>query len=180
MVAGGEVMKEWLSIVELAEKTSIPDTTIRRYISKFPDFFIHKGGSRSKRYEDTAIKVLVRIKNLFDEGYETDLVESKLKNEFALIIDDNRVDEKTDTAVLATSADLLEIKEALAEQKQFNKLLIEKLSNQETYIKESLEKRDRLLMESLRIIQEDKKARAEVAVTHEKPGFFRRIFSSNK
>jgi DNA-binding transcriptional MerR regulator len=180
MVVGGEVMKDWLSIVELAEKTSIPDTTIRRYISKFPDFFIHKGGSRSKRYEDTAIKVLVRIKNLFDEGYETDLVESKLKNEFALIIDDNRRAEKNDTAVLATAADLLEIKEALAEQKEFNKLLIEKLSIQETYIKESLEKRDRLLMESLRIIQEDKKAQAEVAAAYKKPGFFQRIFGGTK
>jgi DNA-binding transcriptional MerR regulator len=174
-------MKEWLSIIELAEETNIPDTTIRRYISKFPDFFTYKGGTRSKRYEDTAIKVLVRIKNLFDEGYETDLVESELKNEFPLIIDGNRLTEKTTVkAVLATSADLLEIKEALIEQKEFNKLLIEKLSNQDAYIKESLEKRDRLLMESLRILQEDKKAQAEVAAAHKKTGFFQRIFGGTK
>jgi DNA-binding transcriptional MerR regulator len=172
-----KLMKKWLSIIELAEETNIPDTTIRRYISKFPDFFTYKGGTRAKRYEDTAIKVLVRIKNLFDEGYETDLVESTLKNEFAVIIDDNRVTEKnTVKTVLTTAEDLFDIKQALVEQKAFNELLIERLSNQEAYIKESLEKRDRLLMDSLRAIQEERKAQIEVAAEKERPGFFRRVF----
>jgi DNA-binding transcriptional MerR regulator len=171
-------MKKWLSIIELAEETNIPDTTIRRYISKFPHFFSYKGGTRAKRYENTSIKVLVRIKNLFDEGYETDLVESTLKNEFALIIDNNHATEKKAVnPVLATAEDLLQIKKALVEQREFNELLIQKLNNQETYIKESLERRDRLLVDSLRAIQEERKAELEIAVQKERPGFFKRLFS---
>ncbi|SFD03406.1 Protein of unknown function [Bacillus sp. OV322] len=176
-------MKEWFSIIELAEKTNIPDTTVRRYISKFPNFFTHKGGSRSRRYEDTAVQVLVRIKNLFDEGYETDQVDSKLRNEFAVIIDDNNVvenDERVVTPTLATFEDMLEIKKALADQMEFNKLLLEKLNNQENYIKESLDKRDRQLMESLRTIQEEKKALVEVAASKDKPSFFQRLFGGSK
>lgn len=40
-----------------------------------------KGGNRSKLHKDTSIKILVRIKSLYGEGYETDQFKGKLKNE---------------------------------------------------------------------------------------------------
>lgn len=175
-------MKEWLSINQLAEQTLIPDTTIRRYIVKFPDYFQHKGGSRSKRYEDTAIKVLIRIKSLYDEGLETEQVDGFLKSEFPLVIDGDKVEDKTlekaQLPMLATAEDMTEIKEALNEQMKFNKLLLEKLSVQERYIKESLEKRDQLLIESIRAVQEEKKAILETASEKEnRLSFFQRLFN---
>lgn len=151
-------MKEWFTITELAEKTNIPDTTIRRYIQKFPDFFHFKGGSRSKRYEEISIKILVRIKNLFDGGFETDQVDATLRSEFPMVVDGDKQEEKeTKTPALATAEDIAEIKEALKAQAEFNKRLVEKLDNQERYIKESIEKRDHLLVESIRQFQEEKK-----------------------
>lgn len=172
-------MKEWFTITELAEKTSIPDTTIRRYIQKFNEFFPHKGGSRSRRYEEVSVKILVRIKNLFDSGYETDQVDATLRNEFPMVVDGDKQEVMEFTPTLATAEDINEIKEALKQQNEFNQLLLEKLESQERYIKESLEKRDQVLMESLRTMQEDKKLLLEVAAAHEeekKKGFFAKLF----
>lgn len=179
---GGSKMRQWLTITELAEQTNIPDTTIRRYIAKFPDFFTFKGGSRSRRYEDTAIKVLVRIKNLYDAGYETDQVDAFLRKEFAVIIDGDKEVEDNDkaTPTLATAEDIADIKQALQQQQKFNKQLLEKLEQQERYIKESLERRDRQLMESLKIMQEERKALIEAATSKEKSSFWSRLFGGKR
>lgn len=174
-------MKEWLNINELAEQTNIPDTTIRRYISKFSTFFIHKGGARSRRYEDKAVKVLIRIKQLYDEGHESEEVDNVLRREFAVVIDGDKGEElfeKSSTPALATAEDMAEIKEALKQQQEFNKLLIEKLAEQERYIKEVLENQDQLLLESVKVIQEQKSL-LESATTTEKVSFFKKLFMKN-
>lgn len=178
-------MKEWLNINELSEQTLIPDTTVRRYIQKFPDFFTYKGGSRSRRYESSGIKVLKRIKNLYDQGYETDQVDEVLRQEFPVIVDGDTVADNTEkayTPTLATVEDVAEIKDALKEQREFNKLLLEKLDNQERYIKESIEKRDQVLMETMRVMQEERKAIQETASTkeEEKLSFWGKLFKKDK
>ena len=174
-------MKEWLNINQLAEHTNIPDTTIRRYITKFSTFFIHKGGARSRRYEDKAVKVLIRIKQLYDEGHESDEVDNVLRREFAMVIDGDKAEEsfeKSSTPALATAEDMAEIKEALKQQQEFNKLLIEKLAEQERYIKEILDNQDQLLSESVKLIQEQKSV-LESATTTENVPFFKRWFKKN-
>ena len=176
---GGKV-KKYLTIMELEEQTNIPGTTIRRYIQKFPDFFVAMGGNRGKRYDEMAIKVLARIKNLFDNGYETDGVDSIIRNEFPIVVDSDKdeKDKENNKLNLATAEDIAEIKEALKEQQQFNKVLLEKLDHQEKYIKESIEKRDQILMESLRNMQEGKQK--ELAATTEetpKKSWWNRFFS---
>ncbi|WP_083256294.1 hypothetical protein [Domibacillus iocasae] len=50
------------------------------------------------------------------------------------------------------------IMERLERQDQFNQALVMKLEEQQHYIKESLNKRDQLLLESLKASQEAKKA----------------------
>ena len=54
--------------------------------------------------------------------------------------------------------DLSSIMERLERQEQFNQALVRKLDEQQHYIKESLNKRDQLLLESLKNTQEAKKA----------------------
>ncbi|MFS0621776.1 MerR family transcriptional regulator [Priestia megaterium] len=185
-------MKEWLTIKELSEKTGIPDPTIRRYIDKFGNFFTYKGGSRSKRYEEVAVKILIRIKSLYGDGYETDRIDSILRREFAVTISDDGMTKDENTAAtptLATGEDILEIKKALEEQREFNrqqqefnKTLIEKLNHQEAYIKESLQKRDKQFMEHIRDMQEERKVFLETAASLEKSkderklSFFEKLF----
>lgn len=178
-------MKEWYSITELAEKTEIPEPTLRRYINKFQPYFISKGGSRAKKYDPSAIDILKRIKKLFDAGYETAGVAEVIRHEFPVITNDNNDSEIAGNPLvptLATSDDVMEIKQALAEQREFNKLLLQKLADQERFIKESLEQRDQVLLEKLAEkeqgkVTEEESATPPVAKTEEpKKGFFKRFF----
>jgi DNA-binding transcriptional MerR regulator len=164
-------MKEWFNITELAERTSIPESSIRRYIAKFPDFFMSKGGTRSKRYEDTSIKILIRIKNLFDSGFETEQVDLTLRKEFPMVVDGDEVEEKSATPMIPTVEDVAEIKQALKDQAEFNKALIEEL-------KHLGEKLEQSKVETLRTMMEERKALIEVAAAQQeqKKGWLARLF----
>lgn len=61
-------------------------------------------------------------------------------------------------------------------------MLLKKLDEQNRYIKESLEKRDRQLMESLTQSLEIRQARIEAAITEKETqkGFFSRLFSKKE
>lgn len=176
------MLKEYYSITELAEKTQIAESTARRYIANFPDFFMVQGGARSRRLESTAIKVLLRIKQLFDNGYETSQVDATLRNEFPMFVEGNKPEESEKKApALATAEDMQEVKEVLKQQQEFNKLLMQKLEQQERYIKDSLESRDKQLMEALNTMQEERKALTEPAASkepEEKPSFFKKWFGN--
>ena len=132
-------MKEWLSINELATKTGIPDTTIRRYIAKFNDFFVADGGSRSKRYDSSGIQVLIQIKDLYDKGLETEQVANELLNDFPIVMKDALGDGSTNKLpALATSDEISDVKNALVELKLSNDKLFEALKERD----ELLAKRD--------------------------------------
>jgi DNA-binding transcriptional MerR regulator len=167
-VKGGGVLQEWLNISELAERTHIPETSIRRYITKFPDFFISKGGTRSRRYENSAVKILLRIKTLFDSGYESEEVSLTLRKEFPRLMEGDHQKKESVIPAMPTAEDISEIKEALNEQREFNKLLLQKLEQQERYIKESLENHDSKLIET--------KPAATTVDEGQKKGFWARLF----
>ena len=154
---------KWLSINELAKQTGIPDTTVRRYIAKHSDFFKSKGGTRSKRYEATAVSLLLEIKKLYDEGMETEQVFVAVRGKYPLIQDSEK---PIEPPALATGEDMAFIKSALLEQQAFNKALVERLEQQDRYIKESLEARDAMLIESMRLTLESKK----------QPSFLQKLF----
>lgn len=167
-------MKEWLTINELSERTGIPDSTIRRYITKFSDFFVVKGGNRSKRYEDTAVEVLLRIKDLYDKGYETEQTYNALLKVFPQIIDPEETEESSSLPALATSDDIIEIKQMLKAQQEFSNRLLDRLSKQEEYIRNSLERRDQRLMQAITDSMNERKLLLESK--QEDKSFWQRLF----
>ncbi|PER06831.1 hypothetical protein CN477_06095, partial [Bacillus cereus] len=60
---------------------------------------------------------------------------------------------------------LTEMQEKLDQQQEFNQLLLDRLDHQQKYIEDRLENRDRMLMESIRQLQDEKQARLKVAAT---------------
>lgn len=54
------------------------------------------------------------------------------------------------------------------------------LLSQQRYIEERIEERDRKLIESIRLLQEQKQALLETSATKGKKGFFARLFSKEK
>lgn len=176
-------MQEWYSILELAEKTGISEPSLRRYITKFHPYFMSKGGNRAKKYHSTAIDILLRIKKLYDAGYETSGLAEIIKNEFPVIVSDDE-DEKTkgilSVPALATGEEVAELKKVLfevnqklAKQEEFNTLLIQKLEDQNRFIKESLENKAPLFLEKK--MDEEEAAKP---VEESKKGFWNRLFKS--
>jgi hypothetical protein len=64
-------------------------------------------------------------------------------------------------------------------QQEFNQALVQKPDEQQTYIDDKLEARDRQLMQALRETQEAKKLmqQEKAEQTEKKKGFFSRLFS---
>ncbi|MGM0875621.1 MAG: DUF3967 domain-containing protein [Bacillota bacterium] len=65
------------------------------------------------------------------------------------------------------------------QQERFNKVLLDKLDQQQKYIEERFNKRDETLIQSLREVQETRKliAAAKEKEEESKKGFFQRLFS---
>ncbi|MDJ0333562.1 MerR family transcriptional regulator [Planococcus sp. S3-L1] len=173
--------EEWFSVIELAEKTGIAEPSLRRYITKFHPYFISKGGNRAKKYDASAINLLLRIKTLYNAGYETIGVLEIIRQEFPMTINDPKhVDTTGNPTVsgLATTEDVAKLKnllndmnEKLVKQEEFNTLLIQKLENQNLFIKDTLKNKTPLLLEKVAIEEEVKKP-AEKS----KKGFWNRFF----
>jgi Protein of unknown function (DUF3967) len=75
--------------------------------------------------------------------------------------------------------DIKELKALVMEQNDLIKNLVARMDQQQKYIDQRLEKRDRKLMESLKESQEERKALLQIAVAQEeekKKGFFARLF----
>ncbi len=175
------IVEQWYTVGELAEKTGIAEPTLRRYITKFHPYFISKGGNRAKKYEAAAIPILGRIKALYDAGYETTGLAEVIRREFPVIINDNKRDETEEShsaRALATTEDVTELKKVLTEvnqklakQEEFNVLLIQKLEDQNRFIKEALENPPPLFLEKKTDEEEAAKPAKEL-----KKGFWSRLF----
>jgi DNA-binding transcriptional MerR regulator len=177
---------EWLSVSDISGKVGIPVETIRRYIRSHG---VHmKVKKVHKRYviHNDSVTVFKQIRELYADGKNVEEVEKALSSRgIAMTVTVKNDDDEPMTVNVADELKqinkaLEEQNKACEEQKEFNKLLLEKLEQQERYIKESLENRDRALMESIRTIQEEKQARIETGASSEKEekkkGFFTRLF----
>ena len=153
-------MSKYLTIAEMAEQADIPNSTCRRYLTSFEEFFLLKGGSRLKKYEANAIEILIRIQNLYEDGMDTNEIHSILVREFPIVVNgDEQREVREKASALATNEDIAEIKQALVDQKQFNKKLLEQLEQQNLYYEKKFEelKGDRDFIGSLRNSMEQRK-----------------------
>lgn len=82
---GGDVV-EWLTIGELARKTGMPETTIRRYINLFNGFMQEKSFGRSKKYPGEVVVVLEQIYSLYGQGKGTDEIHDMLQQTIPQVI----------------------------------------------------------------------------------------------
>ena len=74
-------MVNLLSAGMIAHETKIPETTIRRYVSTFDDFFMSKQIGRAIKYSPASVKLVKKINSLYGEGYSTDNIRTMLSQE---------------------------------------------------------------------------------------------------
>jgi excisionase family DNA binding protein len=166
---------EWITVSEASEKLNIPVETIRRYIrSHSVHLKVKKQGKKYLLHNDS-MTVIKQIRAFYDRSMTVDEVEENLSaSGFPMTI---TVKNENDEAMTIRVADeLQEIKKALDEQKDFNNKLLEKLNEQNEYIKESLEQRDQRLLSSIRDIQKTKLETAATQQKQDNKGFFARLF----
>lgn len=169
---------EWMTVSEVSEKVNIPVETIRRYIRSHSVHLRAKKLGKKYFIHDESMTVIKQIRGLYEQGKNIDEVEEALSaSGVAMTITVKSDDDDSMTVYVAD--ELQEIKRALQEQKQFNESLLKKLDeqsehlqSQQAYIKESLERRDKQLTESMRMFQEN---RMQLASTKQK-SFWGRLF----
>ncbi len=78
-------MIKYLSIPKIALAVDVNENTIRRYIKRFPAYFVDTQiESRIIKYNPAAINILKDIKNWYqDKGYDRDTIREKLKLKYS-------------------------------------------------------------------------------------------------
>ena len=179
-------MTKWLSVKELSEETNIPTSTIRRYIDKFEDFFIQKEDHRPKQYEAAAATVLLKIKQLYDEGCQAEEINEALQKEFSLTTSEDQAavsldEDKEDTAEAADQPEADDQQPTPPEQP------VQPSPQQEPDTKQILQEKDKQLIQSLRkslreqqAISELVEASKESSVVGKKRSILKRLFQRKK
>jgi DNA-binding transcriptional MerR regulator len=178
-------MTKWLSVKELSEETSIPTSTIRRYIDKFQYFFIQKEDHRPKQYEAAAATVLLKIKQLYDEGCQAEEINEALQKEFSLTTSEDQaavsLEEAEDKENTENTAEAADQQPTPPEQP------VQPSPQQEPDTKQILQEKDKQLIQSLRkslreqqAISELVEASKESSVVGKKRSILNRLFKRKK
>lgn len=156
-------MEKWHSVSQLNNETGVPETTIRRYLNNFSEYFRAERIGRGMKYHPDSVAILKRIYSLYNDDYETPEIQRLLDMEFAINVEDQ---EETETTTQPPVVSLeREFEEFKQQQQEFNKQLLKQLQEQQNYINNSIESRDQKLMQALNEIRETKK---QIATTEEK------------
>lgn len=132
MVIGGENLEELLSVSDLSIQTGISETSIYRYLNDFNEFIVVKGGGRGRKYEKSVIKLVIRAKQLLEEGHTKQDVRRILNIEFPRVIeiDDTGSEELATVSPLITTEDLNKFEEKFANMNKAVEILVQVLHEQ--------------------------------------------------
>lgn len=184
-------MEKWYSVAELAEVTGISEPTLRRYLLTFKLYVVSTGGKRARKYDPATVKLLSRVKSLYDSGYETDGIKELIRNEFPLIISDKEkaeMERNIDTPSLATSEDVIRLEKTVeelkniileerAEREELREAVRQLLAATNRNQKESIEQESQLLLKSNEENQQKENKAVEEKPDQPKRKRFWQIFS---
>jgi DNA-binding transcriptional MerR regulator len=145
-----------LTVKEAAKYVNESPGVVRNWIRELKSYIPTIQGENGYNYFDKpALERLMLIRQLNrDQNYSIKQIEYYFATGEIPVKPEPMKDEASDEIQKNLSA----IIDRLERQEQFNQALVMKLDEQQHYIKESLNKRDQLLLESLKASQEAKKA----------------------
>jgi predicted ribosome quality control (RQC) complex YloA/Tae2 family protein len=178
---------------EIAEILQIGDSTLRKWCLSLENqgYIFARGQNNSRAFVERDLLILRRMKDLVqNKGITLEMASEAVITRLeppegtASVLEESREGEQPLPSVPSVPSvqlnelllDILESQERLEQQ---NKQLISKLEEQQNYINNKLEKRDRQIMEALRETQEAKKLIASSLEQQEqenKKGLFARLF----
>lgn len=141
-------MEEWFSIANLSKVLDVPETSVRRYLNNFEEFFTYEQIGRGKKYHPSSIEILQRIVTLFRADRETNEIKNILSNEYAFSV----INEEDAPVVPPAPYDISKkLDDFKSNQEKFNHELIESMAQQQRYIKELVASRENALNELKRL-----------------------------
>ncbi|OES45891.1 MerR family transcriptional regulator [Domibacillus iocasae] len=145
-----------LTVKEAAKYVNESPGVVRNWLRELKPYIPAVQGENGYHYFDKpALERLMLIRQLSrDQNYSIKQIEYYFATGEAKVEPEAMEERLSDDM----RKDLDTILERLERQEQFNQALVMKLDEQQHYIKESLNKRDQLLLESLKASQEAKKA----------------------
>ncbi|MGM0971306.1 MAG: DUF3967 domain-containing protein [Bacillota bacterium] len=171
--------KKLLTMTQIAKQLNLAESTARFYRDRFENYIPSVGEGRKKRYKPETIEVL----RFIAEGFKRNLTATDIEEGLSRMIARNTEFEEVTATTTATAqqqsknepnhyALQLQIaieqmnaaiqvignqKEEIAELRKHVAIIENKQQEQQEYINTKLEERDKMLMESIREIQESKK-----------------------
>lgn len=142
-------MEEWISVTQLSKTLEIPETTIRRYLNNFEEYFRWEQVGRGKKYHPSSVEILQRVAVLYDSDRGTAEIKKILADEYAFSVEEDGVEDiTTNPPAYDISGKLDEFQQ---KQEEFNKQLLQKLHEQQKYINELLENQGKDIQEAKRL-----------------------------
>ena len=184
-------MEEWFTINEMADRLNIPHQTLRRYMANHKHLLRVRKQHKAYQLHAECEDVLKRMRELYSSGKTTEEVDDILtRSGLPVIIDvENEEGEREKAEIGAILAEMNakidgqgkhieELTEVLKRQSQA-------LTQHQEYIRESLERRDKLLLESIRESQRQaKETQLLIAASqereNEKKTWWQRLFKQDK
>lgn len=160
-------VKEVAVIIE--ESTDVVRNWIKVLKNHIP---LHKNESGYNVFNNEALETMKLIKELHRErNYSMKQIEHYFNTDGKAFIPTPK---QSSDELLANELKL--IHEELKLQKEFNKALLDKLDQQQQYLENRLNERDKRLMENIRELQEQKQIAATIEQPVEKKSFLARLF----
>lgn len=142
-----------LKISELARRANLADSTVRRYLEQFSEFFPSKQDGRTRLYSEDGADTLKEIAKLFSQGLNMDQVRARLMQEHSQTIEAEETaltltlrerEVQSREALTLALQNLADQKEKLLELDQADKALAEKNQELEQEILTLKERLDKL------------------------------------
>jgi len=169
--------KKWFSVLDIEKQTGIPNATIRRYINNHGVHLNVKKQGKGYYLAEESIKILQEIRKLYDEGMTAQHVNDTLvERAIPMTITISEGEQKTNIHV---SEALQDMQKSIDEQNQVIRSLVEQMKQQQEYIDNKLEERDKRLIAAIRESQEARKeiaASSQEKTQEKKKGWLARLF----
>lgn len=156
---------DWLTLADTSKKLDIPYNSLARYVSRHSQHLKIKKEHTAILVHSDSFDTLKTIRELYEKRYTQKIVDQELLGRgipITVEVEDENAIQTLSATLQGMKTELETLRKRSEQQEKFNQELLIGLEKQQQYIDERLEKRDRLLMESLK---ESMDARRELAAT---------------
>lgn len=108
------VAERWFNIRELGEMAGLAETSARRYVSRFNEFFPSRQYGRVTKYPAELVEVLTAIAQWFKDGLTTEEIKERLAGTHEIVVDVTETNAQETATVLPQTRQTLIVKQQQA------------------------------------------------------------------